>query len=93
MSRSVALTGNQVDVHIDPDWTGCSARCGGPAWTSQGSGVSSSTGRVAAIRDHRRLVHRRSFEAFLAEAMPIVESFEFDLSNRSGALTARGSLA
>ena len=38
-------------------------------------------------------MHSADFEAFLAEAMPIVESFEFDLPVGVDVRARRGSLA
>ena len=74
------LTGKQFDVRLDPDWT---ETCPGDP-----PGVDLGDQRTRAIfLDHpgsRVLVifvnslHSADHEAFLAEAMPIIESFQFD---------------
>ena len=77
------LTGKQVDVQLDPGWT---ETCPGDPPTSDLSDVRNRVtyldtpdrGVIAIAAGSR---HAAGHEAFLAEAMPIVESFEFDLSN------------
>jgi hypothetical protein len=77
------LSGTRVDAHIDPDWTGTCPPFNSEA-TSDPKDYRSrfvfldvpSGGKMAIIVDS---VHSAGFEAFLAEAMPIVESFQFDL--------------
>lgn len=69
------LTGTRVDGRVDPDWTGCSPE----DKDHRGRFIFLDTpdgGRIWII-----VVSVRSadFEAFLAEAMPIVESFQFDI--------------
>jgi hypothetical protein len=74
------LTGKQVDVRIDPDWT---ETCPGDPPTSDLRDVRN---RVTYLDTPDRGVigiavgsrHSAGHEAFLAEAMPIVESFQFD---------------
>jgi hypothetical protein len=74
------LTGRQVDVRIDPDWT---ATCPGDPPTSDYSDIRN---RVTYLDTPDGIIaisvgssHPAGHEAFLAEAMPIVESFQFDL--------------
>lgn len=74
------LTGKQIDVQLDPGWTDS---CPGDP-----PGLDLRDGRTRAIlldtADRGVLVifvgslHSAGHEAFLAEAMPIVESFQFD---------------
>ena len=78
------LTGTRVDAHLDPDWTGsCPPNPDDPPGTDpkdfRGRYVFldvPSGGKLLIIVNS---VHAADFEAFLAEAMPIVESFQFDL--------------
>jgi len=80
------LTGTRVDAHLDPDWTGtCTPNPDDPPGTDpkdlRGRYVFldvPSGGKLLIIVGS---LHAADFETFLAEAMPIVESFEFDLSN------------
>jgi hypothetical protein len=79
------LTGTRVDAHIDPDWTGTCQAYGSEADADptdyRGRFVfldMPDGGKLLIIVDS---VHAADFEAFLAEAMPVVESFEFDQSN------------
>jgi hypothetical protein len=80
------LTGARVDAYIDPDWTGS---CTGDSEEPPTQAAKDYRGRFIfldrPIRGRILIVvdsiHSADFEAFLAEAMPIVESFEFDLSN------------
>lgn len=76
------LTGKQIDVRLDPGWTDT---CPGDP-----PGLDLADGRTRAILldtpDRRVIViligslHAADHEAFLAEAMPIIESFKFDTS-------------
>jgi hypothetical protein len=78
------LTGTRVDAHIDPDWTGsCPLAPEDPPTKDykdyRGRFVfldMPGGGKLLIIVDS---VHAADFEAFVAEAMPIVESFQFDL--------------
>ena len=80
------LTGTRVDAQLDPDWTGsCPPNPDDPPGTDpkdfRGRYVFldvPSGGKLLIIVNS---VHAADFEAHLAEAMPIVESFQFDLSN------------
>jgi hypothetical protein len=79
------LTGTRVDAHIDPDWTGTCQAYGSEAEADpkdyRGRFVFLDVpdgGKLLIIVDS---VHAADFEAFLADAMPVVESFEFDVSN------------
>jgi len=79
------LTGKQFDVRIDPDWTGsCPAGPDDPPRDIKDERV---RGFLLDVPDRGVIVifvgslHSADHEAFLAEAMPIVESFQFDLSN------------
>ncbi len=75
------LTGKQFDVRLNPDWT---EPCpGDPPGFDLGDMRSrgillDAPGRGVLVIIVGSL-HSADFEAFLAEAMPIVESFEFDL--------------
>jgi hypothetical protein len=74
------LTGKQVDVQLDPGWTGS---CPGdpPSFDLKDVRV---RGILLDVPDRGVLVifasslHAGSHEAFLAEAMPILESFQFE---------------
>lgn len=75
------LTGKQVDVRLDPGWT---ETCPGDPPTADLSGwrnrvtyLDTPYGIIAIAVGSK---HSASHEAFLAEAMPIVESFQFDLN-------------
>jgi len=77
------LTGKQIDVRLDPAWT---ERCpGDPPTADLGDGRT--RGILLDAPDRGVIVivvgslHSADHDAFLAEAMPIVESFQFDLSN------------
>ena len=77
------LTGARVDAHIDPDWAGTCSDTGNPPTDDdqdrRGRFVFLDIpggGKLLMIVDS---VHAADFEEFLAEAMPIVESFQFDL--------------
>jgi hypothetical protein len=74
------LTGKQVDVRLDPGWTGScpgdppgldlkDVRVRGILLDSPGHGV---------LVIFASSLHAADHEAFLAEAMPILESFQFD---------------
>ena len=76
------LTGKQVDIRLDPDRP--TATCpGDPATVDIGDQRTRATyldtpsGIVAIFVSSK---HSADHDAFLADAMPIVESFEFDLS-------------
>jgi hypothetical protein len=78
------LTGARVDAHLDPDWTGSCTDTGKPATKGakdyRGRFIfldRPSPGRVLIVVDS---IHSADFEAFLAEAMPVVESWQFDLT-------------
>jgi len=76
------LTGKRFDVRINPDWDG---NCPGDP---PGSGYldGRTRGFLLDVPGRGVLVifagslHAADHEAFLAEAMPIIESFEFDMS-------------
>ena len=76
------LSGKQIDVAIEPSWTGCIP--GAPLGEAL-----TPTDRVRFIVLDRpagdslmiRLRAPTDFDAFVAEAMPIVETFQFDLAN------------
>lgn len=77
------LTGKQVDVRVDPDWTG--------TCPNDPSGFDPKDGRARGILldtpDRGVLVmfisslHSADHDAFVAKMMPIVESFDFDLGS------------
>lgn len=74
------LTGKQIDVQLDPAWTETCPGATLDIWDMRT--------RVFLLDDVSRAIvifvnslHSADHEAFLAEAMPIVESFEFNLSN------------
>jgi len=77
------LTGKQFDVRLNPDWTGT---C--PPAPDDPPDLSDVRTRVILLDAPDRGVivifigsmYSADFEAFLAEAMPIVESFQFDLT-------------
>ena len=76
------LTGKQVDMRLDPGWT---ETCPGDPPTFD---LGDTRVRVVLLDtpDHGVTIinvgslHSEGHEAFLAEAMPIVESFQFDLN-------------
>ena len=78
------LTGARVDAHLDPDWTGsCPPNPDDPPGKDpkdfRGRYVFldiPSGGKLLIIVDS---AHAADFESLLAEAMPIVESFQFKL--------------
>ena len=78
------LTGTRVDAHLDPDRAGsCPPNPDDPPATDRTDYRARFVfldipreGKLLIILDS---VHAADFETFLAEAMPIVESFEFDL--------------
>ncbi len=78
------LTGKQFDVRRDPDWTGT---CPGDSDLSPGLDPEEERTRAVLLDVPDRGVlaiflysmSSADFEAFLAEAMPIIESFEFNL--------------
>ena len=74
------LTGKQFDMRVDPDWT---ATCPGDPpgssladWRNRVTFLDTPGGVIAIAVGSK---HSADHEAFLAEAMPIVESFQFDL--------------
>jgi hypothetical protein len=78
------LTGTRVDSHLDPDWTGsCPPKPDDPPakdykdYRGRFIFLDTPDGKLLIIVDS---VHAADFETFLAEAMPIVESFQFDLT-------------
>jgi DNA-directed RNA polymerase specialized sigma24 family protein len=70
------LTGARFDTQVDPDWTGgCEDQKDERArfiFLDAPGG-----GKIMVIIDS---IHSADFEAFVAEAMPIVESFQFDVA-------------
>jgi hypothetical protein len=77
------LTGKQVTVQLDPDWTGSCP----PDPENPTLDVEALQQRALLLDGPRGLIvfflgslHSDGHEAFLAEAMPIIESFEFDLT-------------
>ena len=78
------LTGKHVDVRRNPDWTGT---CPGDSDLPAGVDPEDERSRGIFLDVPGRgvlvmilySISSADFEAFLAEAMPIVESFEFDL--------------
>jgi hypothetical protein len=78
------LTGTRVDAHIDPDWTG-SCRPFNPDATTdpkdhRGRFVFLDVPSGGKLGILVQSVDSADFEAFLAEAMPIIESFQFDVA-------------
>jgi hypothetical protein len=79
------LTGKQVDARLNPDWAaGCPPNPDDPPTKDYGDYRARyifldvpSGGKLMIIVDS---VHAAGFEAFVAEAMPIVQSFQFDLA-------------
>ncbi len=74
------LTGKQIDVQLDPAWT---QRCpGDPPTLDLGDmrtrGILLDTHDRGVIVIFLGSMHAADHEAFLAEAMPIIESFQFD---------------
>jgi hypothetical protein len=77
------LTGKQLDVRLNPEWTGtCPASPDDPPGLNLGDqrtrGILLDSDRGVIVIFIGSLTSA-DFEAFLAEAMPIVESFQFDL--------------
>jgi hypothetical protein len=78
------LTGTRVDSHLDPDWTGsCASNPDDPSTRDnkdyRGRFIFldiPSGGKLLIIVDS---VHAADFETLVAAAMPIVESFQFDI--------------
>ena len=76
------LTGKQIDVQLDPGWT---ESCPGdpPGFDlkdGRARGILLDTPDRGVIVIFLGSLHSAGHEAFLAEAMPIVESFQFDLT-------------
>jgi hypothetical protein len=79
------LTGTRVDVHLDPEWTeSCTPNPDDPPTKDdkdyRGRFIFLDTpdgGKMLIIVDS---VSSADFEPFLAEAMPIVESFQFEFA-------------
>jgi hypothetical protein len=79
------LTGKQFDVRLNPDWTGtCLPSPDDPPGLNLGD--QRSRGFLLDVPSRGVMVifvgslHSAGHEAFLAEAMPIVESFQFDVT-------------
>jgi hypothetical protein len=80
------LTGKQFDVRLNPEWTGtCPPSPDDPPDDPPDLGDMRTRGFLLDAPDRGVIVifvgslYSADFEAFLAEAMPIVESFQFDL--------------
>jgi hypothetical protein len=78
------LSGRQVDVRLDPAWTGSCVVVSedDPPTRDYGGGnrfIMLDRPGQGPIGIAIGSMHSADFEAFLAEAMPIVESFQFDL--------------
>lgn len=76
------LTGKQVDVQLDPGWT---ETCpGDPPTLDLGDirsrGVLLDTADRGVIVIFIESLHSADHEAYLAEVMPVIESFQFDLT-------------
>ena len=77
------LTGARIDAHLDPNWSGT---CSGDPEGLSTEDAKDFRGRYILLdrpRPGRMMIvidsiHSAGFEAFLAEAMPVVESFQFD---------------
>jgi hypothetical protein len=76
------LTGKQIDVQLDPGWTDSCP--GDPPTLDLGDmrsrGILLDTPDRGVIVIFLGSLHSAGHEAFLAEAMPIIESFQFDLN-------------
>ena len=79
------LSGTRVDAHLDPGWTeSCSADSDSPPtkddkdYRGRFIFLDVPDGKLLIVVDS---VDAADFETFVGEAMPIVESFQFDLSN------------
>jgi hypothetical protein len=70
------LTGVWVDSYLDPDGTG-----GCPNMDARGRFVFLDIPRGGKLLIIVDSVHSADFEAFVAEAMPVVESFQFDFGS------------
>jgi hypothetical protein len=76
------LTGKQFDVRLDPEWTGtCPPRPDDPPdlGDMRNRGILLDVPGRGVIVIFVSSMYSADSEAFLAEAMPIVESFQFDL--------------
>lgn len=78
------LTGKQFDVRLNPAWTGtCPPRPDDPPGLNLGDqrtrGILLDVPGRGVIVIFVGSLYSADFEAFLAEAMPIVQSFQFDL--------------
>jgi hypothetical protein len=76
------LTGKQFDVRLNPEWTGtCPPSPGDPEDLGDGRtrAILLDAPGLGVIVIFVGSLHSADFEAFLAEAMPIVDSFQFDL--------------
>jgi hypothetical protein len=76
------LTGKQIDVRLDPGWT---ESCPGdpPGFDlgdTRSRGILLDTPDRGVIVIFVGSLHSAGHEAFLADAMPVVESFQFDLN-------------
>jgi hypothetical protein len=76
------LTGKQIDVQLDPGWTDSCP--GDPPGSDLGDmrtrGILLDTSDRGVIVIFLGSLHSAGHEAFLAGAMPIIESFQFDLN-------------
>ena len=80
------LSGRQVDVQLSPDWTGgCPLSADDPPTMDYTDGrnrfimLAAPDGGTIGISINS--LYSSDYEAFLADAMPIVESLEFDLGS------------
>ena len=88
------LTGKQVDIGVDPGWT---ETCPGDPPTLD---LGDTRTRVILLDTPDRgglfinvaSLHAADHEAFLAEAMPIIESFQFDVLLARGTFTLYGAV-
>jgi hypothetical protein len=82
------LTGTRVDAYVDPDWTGiCTDNPDKPATNeakdNRGRFIfldRPSGGRILIVVESS---HSADWDAFLAEAMPVVDSLQFDLGREA----------
>jgi len=83
--RIGSATGTRVDAHLDPDWSGNCADTEEPPTEDQkdyrGRFIFLDVPRGGKIMIVVDSIHAADFDTLLAEAMPIVESFEFELGS------------